>query len=63
MTVLTWHAAMDISSQVGLVLPAPIQGMSLSFWCITGKNMQCYVLAPPTLKKKLVYVFVFKSVI
>lgn len=31
MTVLTWHAEMDISSQVGLVLPAPIKGMSRSF--------------------------------
>lgn len=50
MTVLTWHAAMDISSQVGLVLPAPIEGMSLSFWCITRENMQYYVLAPPTFK-------------
>ena len=52
MTVLTWHAAMDISSQVGLVSPAPIEGMPLSFWCTTGKKMQCYVLAPPTLNKK-----------
>lgn len=50
MTVLTWHAAMDISSQVGLVLPAPIEGMSLSFCCITRENMQYYVLAPPTFK-------------
>lgn len=40
MTVLTWHAAMDISSQVGLVLPVQIEGMSLSFWCVTEKK-QC----------------------
>lgn len=61
MTVLTWHAAMDISSQVGLVLPAPIEGMSLSFWCITGKNMQCYVLAPPNLKKNALYFCFLKT--
>lgn len=58
MTVLTWHAAMDISSQVGLVLPAPIEGMSLSSWCVTKQNNAMLYSGPASFKIKL-FIFLF----
>lgn len=58
MTVLTWHAAMDISSQVGLVLPAPIEGMSLTS-CCTARQNNAMLYAGPTSFKIKWFIFLF----
>lgn len=48
MTVLTWHAAMDISSQVGLALPAPNHSGDIFQFLIRYKEKYEMLCSGPT---------------